>query len=47
MTEGGSDHYTIVQTDKQGVLTINIAPGGSGTQINIAKVQHGSQEQSQ
>ncbi len=44
VTEGGSDHYSIVQTDKQGVITISIAPGGSGTQINIANVQRGSRE---
>ncbi len=47
VTEGGSDHYTIVQTDQHGVLTINIAPAGSGTQINIANVQRGNREQSQ
>jgi len=42
VTEGGRDHYTIVQSDTNGALTINIAPLGSGSQISIANVQKGS-----
>jgi hypothetical protein len=44
VTEGGSDHYTIVQTNKQGVVTVNITAGGAGTQINIANVQRGAKQ---
>jgi zinc-ribbon domain len=32
------NHYTIVSTDKKNIVTINIAPEGSKTQINITTV---------
>jgi len=32
------NHYTIVSTDKKNIVTINIAPEGSKTRINIATV---------
>jgi flagellar basal body-associated protein FliL len=32
------DHYTIVSTDKKNIVTINIAPEGNKSQINITTV---------
>jgi len=41
VSEGRSDHYTLVQSDSNGALTITIAPAGSSTHINIANVRKG------
>lgn len=41
VTAGGGDHFTIVQSDSNGAITINITPLGNGSQFNIANIHKG------
>lgn len=41
LTQSGNSHYSIVQTNNGGALTISITPANGTTRINITNVQKG------